>query len=46
MSYMGTVVVTVIPKKNEQFPWVEIIYLKFASVELDSSKSSSSLFNY
>ncbi|KAA0041373.1 lipoxygenase 2 [Cucumis melo var. makuwa] len=37
MSYMGNVVVTVKPKKKEEFPWVEIIYLKFASVELDSN---------
>ncbi|XP_038902001.1 lipoxygenase 2, chloroplastic-like [Benincasa hispida] len=33
-----TVVVTVTPKINEDFPWVEIIYLKFASVELDSDE--------
>ncbi|KAE8649494.1 lipoxygenase 2, chloroplastic [Cucumis sativus] len=38
MSYTGTVVVTMKPKKDEQFRWVEIIYLKFASVELDSNE--------
>uniref|UniRef100_A0A0A0KZ89 Lipoxygenase domain-containing protein n=1 Tax=Cucumis sativus TaxID=3659 RepID=A0A0A0KZ89_CUCSA len=36
MSYKGTVTVTVNPKKNEAFLTIEVIYLEFVSVELDS----------